>query len=163
MNNHKPSPNQCLEIMVNDPAAVHLFEKGPLSWFKLQMTIIRISVKGTITEKQQQLIFKVFDEYTVLKKVHYKFKQNGYIERIVTSIYQFLQKLPPSEDRTERGRRGYLGQIKNNLSAGQTFNLKFLESIEEIAGRINPVIAIELWEEIQQIRLQYLQIYYSMK
>ena len=163
MKNRNVLPELYLEIMLNDPEAVSLFAKGPLSWFKLQTTIAGIAVKGTITEKQQTLISKVYDEYKVLKKTHYKFKQNGYIKRIVTSIYQFLQKLPPSDDKSEIGRRGYLGQIKNNLITDQTFNLKILESIERIAGEINPVIAIDLWEEIQQIRLQYLRIYYGIK
>jgi len=158
-----PLPPKCLEIMLNDIDAISLFETGPLSWFNLYGTVANISKRGTMSGKQESLIRKVFDEYMLCKKTFHRLKHEGYVDELIRVITKFMKQLPPSKDRSETGYRGYLGNIRSALSAGEVVHLKILETIEKASGEINPKIAVKLWKELQEIRLKYLEVYYAIK
>jgi hypothetical protein len=69
MDGNEVARNQ-LDVLLNDIDARSIFGKsGPLNWFSPIKTTKGLLKRGFLTEKQVELISKVFKQYSKLKKV----------------------------------------------------------------------------------------------
>ena len=148
-----------LDILLNDVEARSIFGKsGPLNWFSPFKTTKGYLKRGYLTDKQADLISKVFVEYTKLKKVSKKFISSGEGRDLANLLYRFLQDKPKNISTEDRGRSQKFSKIVHSFSEGTIVHVGLFNNAEELICEFptkieNRILALE-W--VHSARRKYL-------
>jgi hypothetical protein len=122
-----------LNALVNDVDAKSIFEKsGPLNWFSPFKTIKGFLKRGYLTEKQVELISKVFEQYSKLKKASEKFNSSGEGRDLAKALYRVLQDKPKNISTEDRGRSQKFSNIIRSFSEGGMIHIGRFNGAESL-------------------------------
>jgi hypothetical protein len=122
-----------LNALLNDVDARTIFAKnGPLNWFSPSKTIKGFLKRGYLTEKQIELISKVYEQYSKFKKASKNFNSSGEGCDLAKALYGFLQNKPKNTSTKDRSRSQKFSNIIRSFSEGGMIHIGCFNAAELI-------------------------------